>query len=50
MFDKNWGVNVDLKYATMNTSVTGQNVASGQDLGKLTLNPLMPAIGVTYKF
>lgn len=50
MFDKNWGMNVDLKYATMNTSVTGQNVASGQDLGKLTLNPLMPAIGVTYKF
>ncbi|MBU3545654.1 OmpW family protein [Polynucleobacter sp. MWH-Jannik1A5] len=50
MIDKNWGVNVDLKYATMSTTVTGQNVAPGQDLGKLTLNPLMPAIGVTYKF
>ena len=50
MIDKNWGVNVDLKYATMSTTVTGQNVAPGQDLGKLTLNPFMPAIGVTYKF
>ena len=50
MFDKNWGLNVDLKYATMSTTVTGQNVAPGQDIGKLTLNPLMPAIGVTYKF
>ena len=50
MIDKNWGVNVDLKYATMSTTVTGQNVAPGQDIGKLTLNPLMPAIGVTYKF
>ena len=50
MFDKNWGANFDLKYATMSTTVTGQNVAPGQDLGKLTLNPLMPAVGVTYKF
>jgi len=50
MIDKNWGVNLDLKYATMSTTVTGQNVAPGQDLGKLTLNPFMPAIGVTYKF
>ena len=50
MIDKNWGVNVDLKYATMSTTVTGQNAVAGQDLGKLTLNPLMPAIGVTYKF
>jgi len=50
MFDKNWGMNVDLKYATMSTTVTGQNALQGQNIGKLTLNPLMPAIGVTYKF
>jgi outer membrane protein len=48
MFDKNWGVNVDLKYATMATNV--QQVSNGANIGKLTLNPLMPAVGVTYKF
>ena len=47
MFDKNWGLNLDLKYATMSTNVT---TAAGADGGKLTLNPWMPAIGVTYKF
>ncbi|MBU3577781.1 OmpW family protein [Polynucleobacter sp. UK-Kesae-W10] len=47
-FDKNWGVNVDVKYATMATNV--QAVAGGANLGKLTLNPWMPAVGVTYKF
>jgi outer membrane protein len=47
-FDKNWGLNVDLKYATMSTNVT--TVAGGTNLGKLTLNPWMPAVGVTYKF
>ena len=47
MFDKNWGLNVDLKYATMSTNVT---TAAGVDGGKLTLNPWMPAVGVTYKF
>jgi len=51
MFDKNWGMNVDLKYATMSTNVNGSGAASGAgNIGKLTLNPLMPAIGVTYKF
>ena len=51
MFDKNWGMNVDLKYATMSTNVNGSGAASGVgNIGKLTLNPLMPAIGVTYKF
>jgi len=51
MFDRHWGMNVDLKYATMSTNVTGQNYlgASG-NIGKLTLNPWMPAAGVTYKF
>ena len=54
MFDKNWGMNVDLKYATMSTNVNTAGGASGvggsTNIGKLTLNPLMPAIGVTYKF
>jgi outer membrane protein len=48
MFDKNWGMNLDLKYATMSTEV--KTVAGGTNLGTLTLNPWMPAVGVTYKF
>jgi outer membrane protein len=48
MLTKNWGLNADLKYATMSTNV--KTVAGGVDLGKLTLNPWMPAVGVTYKF
>jgi outer membrane protein len=48
MLDKNWGLNVDVKYATMATNV--QAVDGGANLGKLTLNPWMPAVGVTYKF
>ena len=48
MFDKNWGLNVDLKYAAMSTNVT--DTATGANVGKLTLNPWMPAVGVTYKF
>ena len=47
MFDKNWGLNVDLKYATMSTNVTD---TAGANVGKFTLNPWMPAVGVTYKF
>ena len=51
MFDKNWGANFDLKYATMSTNVNGQNGLAGVgNIGKLTLNPWMPAVGVTYKF
>ena len=48
MFDKNWGLNLDVKYATMSTNVT--TVQGGTNLGKLALNPWMPAVGVTYKF
>jgi outer membrane protein len=48
MLDKNWGLNVDVKYATMATNI--QAVSGGANLGKLTLNPWMPAVGVTYKF
>ncbi len=47
MFDKNWGLNLDLKYATMSTNVSA---VGGSSIGKLTLNPWMPAVGVTYKF
>jgi outer membrane protein len=51
MLDKNWGVNVDVKYATMSTNVTGINgAATAGNIGKLTLNPWMPSMGVTYKF
>ena len=49
MFDKNWGLNLDLKYATMSTNVTGTGGLAGAS-GKLTLNPWMPAAGITYKF
>ena len=48
MLDKNWGLNLDTKYATMSTNVTV--TSSGADAGKLTLNPWMPSVGVTYKF
>lgn len=48
MLDKNWGLNLDLKYAMISTNVTA--VQGGANLGKLTLNPWMPAVGVTYKF
>ena len=47
MFDANWGLNVDLKYATMSTNVT---TSAGANAGKLTLNPWMPAVGIAYKF
>jgi outer membrane protein len=46
MIDKNWGVNVDVKYITMATDVT----LNGANIGKLTLNPWTPGVGVTYKF
>ncbi|CAN1547818.1 OmpW Outer membrane protein W [Burkholderiaceae bacterium] len=48
MFDKNWGLNIDLKYITMSTDV--QTVSGGTNLGTLTLNPWTPAVGVTYRF
>ena len=48
MLDKNWGLNIDVKYITMATDVTV--VSSGANAGKLTLNPWTPSVGVTYKF
>ena len=50
MLDKNWGVNVDVKYITMSTKVNYSAANGGANVGKLTLNPLVPAVGVTYKF
>ena len=51
MFDKNWGVNVDIKYITMGTNINPANSSgSSGSLGKLTLNPWTPGVGVTYKF
>ena len=48
MLDKNWGLNVDVKYISMNTNVS--NAATGASIGKLNLSPWTPAVGVTYKF
>ncbi len=48
MLDKNWGLNVDVKYITMSTNVS--TYPGGVNSGKLTLNPWTPGIGVTYKF
>jgi outer membrane protein len=48
MFDKNWGLNLDVKYISMNTNVS--SVATGASVGKLNLSPWTPAVGVTYKF
>ena len=48
MLDKNWGLNVDVKYISMNTNVS--SVSTGTSVGKLNLSPWTPAVGVTYKF
>jgi outer membrane protein len=48
MLDKNWGLNLDVKYISMNTNVS--SVATGASVGKLNLSPWTPAVGVTYKF
>jgi outer membrane protein len=50
MLDKNWGLNLDVKYATMSTVTNANSAAPSLGTGKLTLNPWMPAVGVTYKF
>lgn len=48
MLDKNLGLNVDLKYAKIETDVTV--VASGAKAGKLDLSPTMFGVGLTYRF
>lgn len=44
--DKNWSVNMDVKYIQMDTDVTGP---TGK-LGKLDLNPITAGIGIGYRF
>jgi outer membrane protein len=48
MFDKNWGVNFDVKYIKMNTDVFLNS--SGASIGNLNLSPIATSVGVTYKF
>lgn len=47
MFNKNWGLNVDVKYIQMSTDV---NVAGLGRIGKLDLNPITAGVGVSYRF
>jgi len=47
MFDKHWGVNLDVKYAQIRTDIMTD---AGAKLGVLMLNPVMAGIGLTYKY
>lgn len=47
MFNKNWGLNVDVKYIQMSTDV---NVVGLGRIGKLDLNPVTAGVGVSYRF
>ena len=47
MFDKHWGINLDVKYAQIRSDVL---LNDGTKIGVLTLNPVMAGIGVTYKY
>lgn len=46
VLNKNWSVNVDVKYITMETDVR----LGGTKLGTLDLNPITAGIGVGYRF
>ncbi len=46
MLDKNWGLNLDLKYAKIETDVK----VNGEKIGKLDLSPTMFGVRVTYKY
>lgn len=46
MFNKNWGLNVDVKYIQMETDVT----LSGSKIGTLNLSPITAGVGVSYRF
>ncbi|GAB1233342.1 OmpW family protein [Ferrigenium sp. UT4] len=46
MLDKNWGINVDLKYIQMDTKVK----VGVSSIGTLDLNPITVGAGVTYRF
>ncbi len=47
MLNKNWGINLDVKYIQIKTDV---NHSSLGNLGELKLNPIATSVGVTYKF
>jgi len=46
MIDKNWSVNLDVKYIDMDTDVK----LNGAKLGTLDLNPITAGVGVGYRF
>jgi len=46
MFNKNWGLNVDVKYIQMETDV---NIGATK-LGTLNLSPITAGVGVSYRF
>ena len=48
MLDKQWGLNVDVKYIRMSTDVITNS--DGAHVGELKLNPIAAALGVVYKF
>lgn len=48
MLNKNWGINVDVKYIKMNTDVIINS--SNAHAGNLNLSPIATSVGVTYKF
>ncbi len=46
MINKNWGVNVDVKYLRMDTDVR----VTDTKVGRLGLNPVTAGVGVSYRF
>ena len=48
MLNKNWGINVDVKYIKINTDVIVNS--SNAHAGNLNLSPIATSVGVTYKF
>ena len=46
MLNKNWGINLHVKYIQIKTDVK----VSGANIGNLNLSPIATSVGVTYKF
>ena len=46
MLNKNWGLNLDVKYIQMDTDVR----VSGTKVGTVDLNPITAGVGVSYRF
>jgi outer membrane protein len=46
MIDKNWSINLDVKYVQMDTDVK----VGGTKVGKVDLNPITAGIGIGYRF